>query len=355
VSLRALLRKELRWSKHNAAVLIVLLLVLPGTFAYASVAFQHVIPQDAPVAVVPGDESVTEAELDVVDGAAAVFAKPARYGSRPAAMDALFREEVYAVVTVPSGLLNDSRDSRINLTVDGAMTLFDKPSEAMVSVLNVRLSRTLSSGVSVQRTVVGGSQTLAEYLVPILLLGVVLLFAFTYVPYNLASERRAIERVRAEASLESLVASKLLFFTAVMAFPLGVFAAFVQLLNYNIVPLAVGTVLVVVLTFVALTAVSMSIMLLSRFTATGRFVGIVVLFGLFAFGGLIYPAGFFSPFRRTVVRAIPVHYAMITLRGEMLRTVPLSLYTDYVAVLAGSAAAGLVALKGSIVVYRRRE
>jgi ABC-2 type transport system permease protein len=355
VSFLALLRKELRWSKHNVAALIVLLLVLPGTFAYASVAFQHVIPQDAPVAVVAEDEAVTEDELTVVDGAASLFADPLRYDSEERAIRDLERESVYAVVTVPPGLLNESSETNLTLSIDGSMVLFDKPSEAMVGVLNTQLGATVPGEVTVDREVRGGSYTLAEYLVPILMLAVVLLFAFTYVPYNLASEARAIQRVRAEASLEALVASKLTFFTLAMLAPIAVFGLLIWALGYAMPAATLGTTLVLLLTFVSVAALAMAIMLLTRFGVTGRFIAVTVLFGLFAFGGIIYPAGFFSPIRRTVVRAVPVHYAVIVLRGELLRDVPLSLYADYLAVLAGTAVASLGALKLSIVAYRRGE
>lgn len=355
MSFLALLRKELRWSKHNVIALVVLLLLLPGIFAYTSVAFQHVIPQDAPVAVVAENESVTEDELAVVDGAASLFANPVRYESEEAALDGLERESVYAVVTVPPGLLNESERANLTLTVHGSMVLFDEPSQAMVSVLNVQLGRSVPGSVTVNRVVVGNTYSLAEYLVPILLLGVMLLFAFTYVPYNLAGEARAIQRIRTEASLEALVASKLVFFTAVMTVPIGVFGLLIWFLDYAIPPASFGTTLVLLLTFVSMAAIAMSIMLLTRFGVTGRFIGVAVLFGLFAFGGIIYPAGFFSPFRRTLVRTMPVHYAIITLRGEMLRDVPLSTYADYIAFLSGTAVASIAALKLSIIAYRRGE
>ena len=111
MSLRALLRKELSWSKHNVAALVVLLLLVPGTAAYTSVAFQSVIPQDAPVAVTPANDEVTENELEVVDAAASLFADPVRYDSEQRAMDDLKRESVYAVVSVPPDLDDPESDA----------------------------------------------------------------------------------------------------------------------------------------------------------------------------------------------------------------------------------------------------
>lgn len=353
MSLRALLQKELRWSKHNVAALVVLVLVLPATFGYASVAFQTVIPQDAPVAVVATDDSVDEASLDVVDTVSASFANPVRYESESAARRGLHREEVYAMVTVPPGILNSSTESELTLSVDGSMVLFDEPSQAMVNVLNYRLQSGFASSISVRHDVKGESHTLAEYLIPILLVATMMLFAFTYVPYNLASESRAIERIRTESSLEALITAKLVYFTALMLIPIGVFGATTLALGYAMPPATAGLVLVLLLSFVAMAAVAMTIMLATRFGTTGRFLSVIVMLGLLAFGGLIYPAGFFSPLRRTIVRAVPLHYTTIVVRGELLRDVPLSIYTDYILLLAGTALAALLALKLGIVAYRR--
>ncbi|MCU4719246.1 ABC transporter permease [Halapricum hydrolyticum] len=353
MSLRALLRKELRWSKHNVAALVVLLLVLPATAGYASVTFQHVIPQEAPVAVVPGDETTDDGSLELVDAATVTFAQPVRYDSEAAAMDALHREEVYAVVTVPPGVLNDSRQSQLNLTVEGSMVLFDQPSRAMVSILNYRLQSGASTSITVERTVVGESRSLSEYLIPILLVATLMLFAFTYVPYNLASESRAIQRIRTDSSLESLVAAKLLYFTLLMLLPIVTFGLVTAALGYAMTPVSAGIVAALLLSFLAMAAVAMAIMFATRFGTTGRFLSVIVLFGLVAFGGLIYPAGFFSPIRKEIVRAVPLHYTTIIVRSEMLKDVPLGLYADYFALLGATALASLVVLESAIVFYRR--
>ena len=353
MSLRALLHKELRWSKHNVAALVVLLLVLPATAGYASVTFQHVIPQEAPVAVVPAEEATDDGSLELVDAATVTFAQPVRYDSKAAAMDALHREEVYAVVTVPSGVLNDSRESQLNLTVEGSMVLFDQPSNAMVSVLNYRLQSGASASITVDRHVIGQSRSLSEYLIPILLVAILTLFAFTYVPYNLASESRAIPRIRTDASLESLVAAKLLYFTLLALVPIATFGVVAWELDYAVTPISVGLVAALLVSFLAMAAVAMAIMFLTRFRTVGRFLSVIVLFGLVAFGGLIYPAGFFSPIRKEIVRAVPLHYTTIIVRSEMLKDVPLGLYADYFAILGVTALASLVVLEATIVLYRR--
>jgi len=353
VSLRALLRKELRWSKHNVAALVVLLLVLPATAGYASVTFQHVIPQEAPVAVVPESEATDDGSLELVDAATVTFAQPVRYDSEAAAMDALHREEVYAVVTVPPGVLNDSQESQLNLTVEGSMVLFDQPSNAMVSVLNYRLQSGASTSITVERHVIGQSRSLSEYLIPILLVATLTLFAFTYVPYNLASESRAIQRIRTDSSLESLVAAKLLYFTLLMLVPIAMFGLVTWELGYAVTPISVGLVAALLVSFLAMAATAMAIMFLTRFRTVGRFLSVIVLFGLVAFGGLIYPAGFFSPIRKEIVRAVPLHYTTIIVRSEMLKDVPLGLYADYFAILGVTALASLVVLEATIVLYRR--
>jgi len=351
--IRPLLIKELVWSKRNVLALVVLLVVVPATFAGASVGFQTVIPTDMPVAVV-GGENVTDDGLTAVEGAVTFFSDPARYDSKAAALEDLRREQVYAVIEVPSEIRPGS-DDRLDVTlhVDGSLVPFRETSKVITNTVNARLSSSLPMSVSVSRSVVGPSHTLPEFLVPLLLFGVTALFAFTYVPYNLASERDALDRIRTESSLEALAIAKLGFFTALMAVPLGVFALAVSSLGYNIDVLAPGAILALLVTFLLMATVAMAIMFLTRFSTTGRFLNAIALFGLFAFGGLIYPVGFFSPIRRTIARAIPVHYGMIVVRSSMLKEVPVTLFTEWLLGLIGLVVLAGIGLELTMVAYRR--
>ena len=63
MSIRSLLRKELRWSRRHIFVLVFLLVALPLFFAGTSFLFQDVIPREVPVAVVAEDESVSNLDL----------------------------------------------------------------------------------------------------------------------------------------------------------------------------------------------------------------------------------------------------------------------------------------------------
>ncbi|MFB6201158.1 MAG: ABC transporter permease [Halorhabdus sp.] len=352
--IRSLLVKELIWSKRNLLALVVLLLVVPAVFAGASVGFQTVIPEDMPVGVV-GGETVTEDELTVVEGAITFFSDPIRYDSKERALDDLRREQVYAVVDVPSGISRDDTDRlEFTLHVDGSLVPFRETSKVLTNSVNARLSSSLPVTVRVSRTVLGPTHTLPEFLIPLLLFGVVALFAFTFVPYNLANERTALDRIRTETSLEALTATKLMFFTALMFLPLAVFELATTYFGYDVAVLTPGAVIVLLLTFLLLATVATTIMFLTGFSMSGRFVNVILLFGLFAFGGLIYPVGFFSSLRRAIARLIPVHYSMIVVRSTMLKDVPLGLFTHWIAGLIVTLAVATVGLEVAIRTYRRR-
>lgn len=353
MSLRSLLRKEAYWSRRNALGLLLVLCLLPGLFAGSSLLFQDVIPRDTPVAVVPQDETVTEEELLSVQFGLAFFADPVAVDSREVALDRLERESVYAVVEVPHGLDDAGRDVTFRLFVDGSMVPFKEPSQTIAVIMADRLDDTLDASVDVERVVVGNSHDLSGYLVPIALLGVVVLFALTYVPYNLSRERRVLDRVRLESSLEALVGAKLLFFSALVLVPIVVFHAAIALLGYDISALAPGTVLAVLLTFVTLASLGMAIMVLTRFGTLGRFLNVLLLVIVVAFSGLAYPVGYFSALRRTIIRAMPTHYATILVRSSMLRELPMGAFADWFAGLALVALGGLLFLKLSVVYHRR--
>lgn len=354
MSLRSLLRKEVYWSRRNLLTLLLLLVIVPGFFAASSLLFQDVIPRDAPVAVIPQDEDVTADELLSVEAGLAFFAEPVEMDTRDAALDQLAREGVYAAVEVPHGIGEAGQDVTFRLYVDGSMVPFKEPSLTIASIMERQLDEQLEASVSVERVVVGNRHDLAGYLVPILLMGLVMLVAFTYVPYNLAGERDVLDRIRLESSLEALVASKLLFFAALMLVPLVTFHATLASLEFGISALAPGTVLTLLLTFIALAAISMAVVIATRFRTLGRFVNVLLLLVVVGFSGLAYPAGYFSALRRTITRLVPTHYATIMTRSTMLRDMGIADFTDWFLGLALFALLALVLLEVTIVAYRRR-
>jgi ABC-2 type transport system permease protein len=353
MSLRSLLRKEVHWSKHNVLALAFLLILLPSFFAYTSVAFETVIPRDAPVAVVPQDEEVTDNDMKIIEGSLVQFSDPQVVESEQRARDMLRRESVYAIVTVPPNITDENENNAtFRFIVDGSVVPFKEPSKAIRNIAAFQLDQALPADVSVQREVVAPESSLSEYLLSIMVMLFVILVAFTYVPYNLARERAVIDRLRAEASLESVLGAKLVYFTAVLAIPLVVFQAASNYLEYSIDVLAPGSVLALALTFVFLSALSMAVMVLFRFSTMGRFVNVVLLLGVIGFSGLGYPVGYFSTLRKTIVRLLPTHHTMIVARSAMLKGLDLSLFVDWLALLGGFTLATLVVLKLSAVYYR---
>jgi len=354
MSLIALLRKEFHWSKHNLLALAFVLLLLPAFFVYASTAFQTVIPRDTPVAVVPQDETVSAADVATVGAGLSAFADPVPADSPADAETMLRRESVYAIVQVPPDIDDpDNDNATFVLTVDGSIVPFTEPSKAIRTIMEFRLDRALDSEVTVERRVVGPDNSLPEYLVPIFLMAVVMLFAFTYVPYNLAREAAVLDRLRAESSLEAVVGAKLIYFSLLMVVPVVVFQAAAGFLGYAVDAFTLGALLALLVTFVALAAVSMTVMVLSRFSMLGRFVNIVLLLGVLGFSGLAYPVGYFSPLRKELVRMVPTHYAMIVTRSSMQKGLGPGLFADWLAGLTGFALLALLGLKLAAVYYRR--
>ena len=352
MSLRSLLRKEAHWSKHNVLALLFLLVLLPAVFAYTSVAFETVIPRDAPVAVVPQDDTVTESELTIIEGTLVQFSDPVPVDNESRARDMLRKESVYAIVTVPPDITNDSASATFRFVVDGSVVPFKEPSKAIRNIAAFQLNRVLPADTSVQREVVQPESSLSEYLLSIMAMVFVILVAFTYVPYNLAREADVIDRLRAESSLEAVVGAKLLYFTALLALPLLVFQGAANYLDYSMNVLAPGSVLALALTFVFLSALSMAVMVAFRFSTMGRFVNVVLLLGVVGFSGLGYPVGYFSALRKTIVRLMPTHHTMIIARSAMLKDLDFTLFTDWLLALGAFTLVTLLALKLSAVYYR---
>jgi ABC-2 type transport system permease protein len=353
VSLRTILRKELLWSRHRIVALLFVLVLLPAAFAGASVFFQHVLPKDAPVAVV-ADEDVSESEFDVVASSFRLFSEPKRYESADRAFRDLERETVYAVVRVPPDL-GDPEVDRVSMpvTIDGDVTPYREPSQALVGVVASTLNRQLDKRVVVQRQIRGEERKLSSYLLPTFLMIIVLTFAFAYLPYNLAREEAVLDRLRVETSLDTVVAGKLLFFTALLAVPLVVFHGVGLAMGYGVDLLAPGAVVAYALTFLACGALAAAVTFASDFDTTGRLLNVLLLFAVLGFSGLVYPVGFFSPLRRDVIRRVPTHYAMLAVRGTSLRDLPTAEFASWLGLVAAFALVALVPLKLSMLAYER--
>jgi ABC-2 type transport system permease protein len=354
MSLPSLFRKELLWSRHRILTLVLLLLLLPAFFAYTTVIFQTVVPEDTPIAIVPETDDVSADGLDIIEGGAALFSAPERYESEERAMRALRREEVYAVLVVPPGILDESTtDATFTLAIDGGMVPFGDPSIAIRNIMEPRLNQNLPADIRVERTVVGAERTLSEFLVPVFMMGMVLLFAFTYFPYNLARESDVLERVLVSTSLDAVIATKILYHAVLLLVPIGAFAVAANALGYSVAVLSPSAIAVFLLTFVYLAAISAAVMVLTDFSALGRFCNVALLFGSITFSSLVYPVGFFSPLRKELARSIPLHHSMVASRSLTLKQVDASLFADRFLLLGGFTLASLLALKLAIEHYKR--
>lgn len=353
MSILSLLKKEGHWSKRNVLVLVFLLVALPTFFATTSVMFQEVVPREVPVGVVPADERVSEEDLRIVEGGVAVFSDPQVIDSEEKALEALNRERVYGIVTVPANITESGVDAQFGLTVNGAIVPFQQPSEVIVGLMQFQLDDILAADISAERTVIGQENTLPEYLFPSFLMVVVIFFAFTYVPYNLRREKDVMDRLKVETSLESVVAAKLIFYTAVMVAPIFIFHVTASYYGYRIDSFAPGAVAVLLLTFLLLSVLSMTIMVLMRFSATGQFVNVVLMLGMIALSALTFPVGFFSAIRTTIARSLPTHYSMIMTRSVMLKDLQLTDFTDWLGAFLGLIVLALAVLKLAIIYHRR--
>lgn len=355
MSLLSLLKKELHWSKRNVLALIFLLVIIPVFFAGTSIVFQDILPRDIPVAVVPEDENVSDTEVNLVTNSTKVWTDPSQPDTRSKAERMLERESVYAIVVVPPDYLEPGSNATFTLIIDGRITPFQSPSQLIQDLLEFEIqdAATISEDVTVEREIVGEDIGFEEYLYPTFLMALIMFFAFTYVPYSLRREAKVLDRLRVEASLESLVASKLLYLTSLMVVPMAVFHFTSNYYDYGVntaSPWAIGTLL---LTFLFLATVATTIMVLTRFGGVGQFANLVVLLALITLSGLVFPMGFFSSIRTTIAKLLPTHYAMITVRSLMLKGSEPGLFFDWMAMLGLVFLVSVLALEGAIVYYRR--
>jgi len=352
--LPTLLRKELAWSRHRLVPILLLLLILPGLFAAGTVFFQHTFPENTPVAVVP-TENATEDDLTIVTGSLTLFSDPVRYNSTAVALSALEREQVYAVIEVPGELGAVGETKTITLHMDGRVTPYRVPSRAIVGILSSNLDRTLPGEVRVRRHVIGAKTPLSTYLLPIFLMLLVMLLAFTYIPYNVATEESVIERLLIESSLDSVLAAKFLFFTPLVLLSILSVYGVGNVLEYQLEPISIPLVGSYLVTFLYLSAFSVSVMLVTDFSVLGRVLNVAIFFLVVLLSNLVYPAGFFSSWGLEIARTMPTHYSMIIARSHMLKGSAPGTFADWWVWLGGVTVGSFALLKLTIEWYEHTE
>lgn len=354
MDLLALLRKEATSIRRNAALLVVLLVLLPAAIPAGTAVYEQTIPQDVPVGIVPQDEATSSEDLDVVRGGVAFFATPVDFESNEAAVRALAREEVYLVIRVPGGLGDPGRDVNFTVVSDEAMVPFREPANLSADVMDAELDDLLPADVDVLQERYNERRGLSEYLVPSALVAFVALYALVFVPAMVREERLVLDRLRTESRIETVLASKLLAYGALLALPLASLHVAASLLGYRLDFAAPLTLASVGLTFLGLAAVGLAVLFALRLSGGAIYANIGIVLGLVAMSSLVYPVGFFSTTRKTIARTLPTHYSAITVRSGTMRDVSAALYADYLAYLAVTAVVALVALEVAIVAYRRR-
>lgn len=350
---RAFLQKEWYGSRRNLAVLLVLLVILPGAAALGTAAFQHTIPQDIPIGVAPDGENVTEDEISVIKGGTAMYASPERYESPDSARAALEREDVYLVIEVPHGLFNESADVNVTLVSDQRMAPFQDPANYTESSLSYHLDRQFPADVTVNHQRIGVQQTLSEYLVPTALLSMVILFGFLYLPLELHREQAIFERVELASRVEAALAAKLVFYGVLLVVPVMVFQLVGLWLGYRVNHFNPHALAIIALTFIYVSSTSAGVMFFTRLKRVGVFLNMGLLAAVFTLSSFVYPVGFFSAVRKEIALMLPSYHSMVIVRSALLKGTPLSAFTNEVAYLLGVTVVSLVFLQASIMYYRR--
>ncbi len=338
------LRKESYWARRRVPALLLLVVLLPAVFAVGTVVFEGVVPRDTPVAVVPESDAVTEDDVDVATGILGLATDPRRVDSPDRARSLLARERVYAVVTVPPGLTEDTGETAtLEFRVSGTVVPYLKPSRAIAAQVALAMDENLQRPVEVDHVVVDPTVGLREYLAPAAVVLLAVLVGLGFLPRLVAEERKALPRLRMESSLSSVLAAKLLAGVGVMLVPLAVVAGVVAYLDYAVHPLNPTAVLGYLLLVVHVSALGMTVaLLLEGRAATVLNLGLVM--GLLLAGNPVYPRGFFSVTRGQVADLVPLHHAAVAVRAGTLRNAAPGAMAAELGVVAGAAAATVVVL-----------
>lgn len=353
MGLFALLRKEAVLVRRNLGLFLVLLVIVPLGLAAMTSVYQQTIPEDIPVGVAPADDATDEAALQLVRGGVQFFATPVEYEDGEAVERALAREEVYLGFLVPPGLATKGESVTITVITDRTYAPLADPAELALDRLERQFDRGMPASVRLERVPVGVDRTLGEFLLPSVLYGLVGLYAIVYLPYHVREERRVLDRLRTETRVELVVATKLLFYGALVVVPAVAITAATRFYGYGIVALSWQTLLVLFLTFLLMASVGLMVVFALRLRQAAVFINIGLAVVVLSLSGLMYPLGFYSEIRKVLSNLLPTRYALLVLRSMMLRDVSLALYADYLSWIGGATLIGLVGLGLAIRHYER--
>jgi ABC-2 type transport system permease protein len=353
VDLLALLYKEAITVRRNLAPILLLVVLLPASFALGTVVYENTVPQDVPVAVVAADENTTDEDLDVVETGVRIFGEPRRYDSTDEAVDALKREQVYLVIEVPGGLHDANATSNFTVYSDRGIVPFHEPSAVATGLLDDELDTLLAADVNARLERVGRDPSLSEYLVPTATMFFVVLYSLVFLPRQVRSERSVFDRLRTESSLEAVLGAKLLVWGLLLGVGLGAIALVTSVLGYTVAVLSPLVVAAVALAFVYLAATGLAVLFALNCSRSAIYVNFTLAGVTFAMSSLFFPVGFFSGLRADIARLLPTHYTTVAVRSGMLKSVDATLYFDYLGYMLAAAIGALVLLELSLVRYRR--
>jgi len=320
---------EVYATRRKAALILIGFAVLPTLFMIGTVGFDKTLPEDVPVGIAPQDETTTEDDLTVTEGGVALVGTPVHYTSEKSATDALKREEVYMVVLVPPDITDEATSAEFKLLSHGSAVPLAEATSLLVYFIDLELDSLLDGDVKVTHEQIGTEFTLSEYLVPNFITLFTMAIGLIYFPYDIRDNRQVLDRVRHQSWLESFVGAKIIFYTLMMVFLVGVLAVVNTQLEYQINILSSETVLAVALLFMSTAAIGSGVLFLTNLSRKALFINFGLLSGVFVFGSILYPVGFFSSLRMDIARSIPLHYLAVVIRGHVLRGDPLALYTEW--------------------------
>jgi ABC-2 type transport system permease protein len=349
----ALLRKEAITVRRNLGLFLVLLVVVPAALAVGTSVYEQTIPQDIPVGIAPAEKATTETDMRLIRGSVSFFATPVEYDSRAAVVEAMEREEVYLAFVVPPDLTEVDAEATITVVTDGANAPLSDPAELTFDLLESQLDDTFRASVTLEQTEIGTERTLSEFMLPSALFALLVLYALVYLPYQVREERRVMDRLRTETRLELVVANKLLFYGVLVVVPAATVSAAARYYGYGFDAMGPETLAVLALSFLYMAAAGLAVLFLMRLRQAAVFVNLGLAVGVLTLSGLVYPVGFYSAVRKTISRALPTHYSLVTLRGTMLRGRTLAFYEEYLLWLAATTLAALLFLAVAIRHYER--
>ncbi|QLJ52736.1 MAG: hypothetical protein Sv326_0561 [Candidatus Fermentimicrarchaeum limneticum] len=320
----------------RSALMLLLIVILPVTFSMIFASFKQVIPNSTPASLIAASPEVTESEMNSTFKLLSRFCSPS-IDSREDAFRKLSREEVYFIVSVPSGVW--SGEGNVRVFVDNSLSPVAEMSDYVAEILKYELGEAYRRdylsfpppNILVEK--IGKPISPIEYFAPGVVMVLLAIAGILVIPFNTVKDHNLMTRLLSSASPWEFIGSKLLFSLLLASLQIAIFFIAQSILRLPVMSVNLLSAITLILASFALTSTGLLIAFAFKLSNLSRYVCSLLFGAVATFSGIFYPPGFLPSYLQPIPKILPTYYAMVLVRGFGMKGLEAGIFVDYFAIM----------------------